>query len=148
MRSILEAYYEPQFSPNSHGFRPRRGCHTALKEIFHTWTGTRWFIEGDIKGCFDNIDHQALLKKLHTYPAMRRLVKGWLKAGVMEALELSPTKAGTPQGGVVSPLLANIALYGMEEALQEVYTGGSKYPSALRGAPQLIRYADDFVGAT
>jgi len=76
---------------------------------------------------------------------MRRLVKGWLKAGVMEALELSPTNTGTPQGGVVSPLLANIALYGMEEALQAVYTGGNKAPSALRGAPQLIRYADDFV---
>src|SRR3989442_12518042 len=76
---------------------------------------------------------------------MRRLVKGWLKAGVMESLQLSPTNAGTPQGGVVSPLLANIALYGMEEALQEVYTGGSKAPSAPRGAPQLIRYADDFV---
>src|SRR5579864_1833973 len=94
---------------------------------------------------FDNIEHQALLEKLRTYPAMRRLVKGWLKAGVMEALELSPTKTGTPQGGVVSPLLANIALYGMEEALLSAYTGESKAPSALRGAPQLIRYADDFV---
>jgi RNA-directed DNA polymerase len=70
---------------------------------------------------------------------MRRLVKGWLKAGVKEALVLSPTEAGTPQGGVVSPVLANIALYGMEEALLEAYTGGNKAPSARRGAPQLIR---------
>ena len=58
MRSILEAYYEPQFSPTSHGFRPELGCHTALRDIFCTWNGTKWFIEGDIKGCFDNIDHE------------------------------------------------------------------------------------------
>ncbi|HEU5376937.1 MAG TPA: reverse transcriptase domain-containing protein, partial [Ktedonobacteraceae bacterium] len=75
---------------------------------------------------------------------MRRRVKGWLKAGVMEVLEFSPTKAGTPQGGVVSPLLANIALYGMEEALLKAYIGESKASSAQRREPQLIRYADDF----
>src|SRR3954465_15471036 len=64
IRSILEAYYEPQFSPLSHGFRPERGCHTALREIYITWKGTIWFIEGDIKGCFDNIDHSILLSIL------------------------------------------------------------------------------------
>src|SRR6516165_8634636 len=87
MRSILEAYYEPQFSPHSHGFRPRRGCHTALKEIFHTWTGTRWFIEGDIKGCFDNIDHQVLLSILRDRIHDNRfliLVENLLKAGYLE----------------------------------------------------------------
>src|SRR5262249_50394248 len=64
IRSLLEAYYEPQFSPTSHGFRPGRGCHTALTEIEHAWTGTVWFIEGDIKGCFDSIDHAILLSIL------------------------------------------------------------------------------------
>ena len=96
-------------------------------------------------GSFDNINHQALLGKMRTYPAMRRLVKGWLKAGVMDEMDLSPTLAGTPQGGVVSPLLANIALFGMEEALINAYTGGKKTLSARQGAPKLIRYADDFV---
>jgi group II intron reverse transcriptase/maturase len=111
MRSILEAYYEPQFSPNSHGFRPRRGCHTALKEIFHTWTGTRWFIEGDIKGCFDNIDHTVLLsilrEKIHDNRFLI-LVEDLLKAGYLEKWDYRPTLSGTPQGGIVSPLLANI----------------------------------------
>src|SRR5256712_6421730 len=145
-KQALEAQWEALFEANSYGFRPGRGAHDAIAAIFNTIRAkSKYVLDADIKGCFDNIDHQALLGKLCTYPAMRRLVKGWLKAGVMEALELSPTNAGTPQGGVVSPLLANIALYGMEEALQEVYTGGSKAPSAPRGAPQLIRYADDFV---
>jgi RNA-directed DNA polymerase len=145
-KQALEPQWEAKFEANSYGFRPGRSAHDAIEAIFsNICLKSKYVLDADIKGCFDNIDHQALLRKLRTYPAMRRLVKGWLKAGVMEALELSPTKAGTPQGGVVSPLLANIALYGMEEALQEVYTGGNKFPSALRGAPQLIRYADDFV---
>jgi RNA-directed DNA polymerase len=145
IRQILEAYYEPQFSSCSHGFRPQRGCHTALSEVKNTWTGTKWLVEGDIAQCFDHIDHQALLEQLRTYPAMRRLVKGWLKAGVMEGLDLCPTKTGTPQGGLVSPLLANIALHGMEAALVKAYTGQKRALSAQRGAPKLIRYADDFV---
>src|SRR5712692_10299280 len=145
-KQALEPQWEAKFEANSYGFRPGRGAHDAIGAIFNNirWQN-KYVLDADIKGCFDNIDHQALLEKLHTYPAMRRLVKGWLKAGVMEALELSPTKAGTPQGGVVSPLLANIALYGMEEALLKAYIGESKAPSAGRGAPQLIRYADDFV---
>ena len=106
MHSILEAYYEPQFSPRSHGFRPRRGCHTALKEIFHTWTGTRWFIEGDIKGCFDNIDHQVLLSILRDRIHDNRfliLVENLLKAGYLEQWSYRPTLSGTPQGGIVTP---------------------------------------------
>ena len=145
-KQALEPQWEAKFEANSYGFRPGRGAHDAIGAIFNNIRlKSKYVLDADIKGCFDNIDHQALLGKLHTYPAMRRLVKGWLKAGVMEALELSPTKAGTPQGGVVSPLLANIALYGMEEALLEAYTGENKAPSAQRGAPQLIRFADDFV---
>jgi RNA-directed DNA polymerase len=102
-------------------------------------------LDAEIKGCFDHIDHQMLLGKLRTYPAIRRLVKGWLKAGVMEGVDFSPTPAGTPQGGVVSPLLANIALYGMEDALIEAYTGEKSTHTARQRAPKLIRYADDFV---
>jgi len=87
MRSILEAYYEPQFSPNSHGFRPNRGCHTALKDISIAWKGTKWFIEGDIKGCFDNIDHEILLsilrEKIHDN-RFHRLLHGLLTAGYVE----------------------------------------------------------------
>ncbi len=145
-KAALEPQWEAKFEANSYGFRPGRGAHDAIGAIFNGIRAkSKYVLDADIKGCFDNIDHQALLEKLHTYPAMRRLVKGWLKAGVMEALELSPTKAGTPQGGVVSPLLANIALYGMEEALLKAYIGENKAPTARRGAPQLIRYADDFV---
>src|SRR5215469_10245596 len=145
-KAALEPQWEALFEANSYGFRPGRSAHDAIGAIFNNlrWKN-KYILDADIKGCFDNINHQALLEKLRTYPAMRRLVKGWLKAGVMEALELSPTETGTPQGGVVSPLLANIALYGMEEALQKAYTGENKAPSALRSAPQLIRYADDFV---
>ena len=90
---------------------------------------------------FDHISHQALLDKLATYPAMRQTIRAWLKAGVMEADRLSSTGEGTPQGGVISPLLANIALHGMETDLRKVYT-------EREGKPALIRYADDFVGAT
>ena len=84
---ILEAYYEPQFSDRSHGFRPNLGCHTALSEVANTWDGVRWFVEGDIKGCFDNIDHEILLsvlgEKLHDNRFLR-LLKYLLKAGYME----------------------------------------------------------------
>ncbi len=145
-KQALEPQWEAKFEANSYGFRPGRSAHDAIGAIFNGIRAkSKYVLDADIKGCFDNIDHQALLEKLPTYPAMRRLIKGWLKAGVMEALELSPTKAGTPQGGGVSPLLANIALYGMEEALLKAYIGESTAPSAQRGAPQLIRYADDFV---
>src|SRR5881394_3548323 len=145
-KQALEPQWEALFEADSYGFRPGRGPHDAIAAIFiNIRAKSKYVLDADIKGCFDNIDHQALLEKLRTYPAMRRLVKGWLKAGVMEALELSPTPAGTPQGGVVSPLLANIALYGMEEALVNAYMGEKKTLKARRSAPKLIRYADDFV---
>ena len=113
LRLILEAYYEPQFSDHSHGFRPNRGCHTALKTVHQTWNGTKWFIEGDIRGCFDNIDHSTLLgilaEKIHDGRFVR-LVGELLAAGYLEDWKLNSTLSGTPQGGVVSPILANIYL--------------------------------------
>jgi len=131
MRSILEAYYEPQFSSTSHGFRPERGCHTALKDIFHAWTGSRWFIEGDIKGCFDNIDHTVLLTILREKIQDNRfliLVENLLKAGYLEKWSYRPTLSGTPQGGIVSPLLANIYLDRLDKFVEQTlipkYTKG------------------------
>lgn len=112
MRSLLEAYYEPQFSKNSHGFRPNRGCHTALMRV-KRWVGTVWFVEGDIEGCFDNIDHEILLsiikEDIHDNRFLR-LMSNMLKAGYMEDWKKKPTLSGTPQGGIISPLLANIYL--------------------------------------
>jgi len=133
MRSILEAYYEPRFSPYSHGFRPRRGCHTALRQIQRVWTGTKWFIEGDIKGCFDNVDHDVLLgilrEDIHDERFLR-LMKGLLEAGYMEEWRLNPSPSGTPQGGVISPILSNIYLDRldrfMEETLLPEYNRGKK----------------------
>ena len=123
IRMILEAYYEPQFSDHSHGFRPGRGCHTALSKVAHTWTGTRWFVEGDIKGCFDNIDHEVMLsvlgEKLHDNRFLR-LLKYLLKAGYMEDWKYGRTLSGTPQGGVVSPILANVYLDRLDRFVETV----------------------------
>ena len=136
IRMILEAYYEPQFSDRSHGFRPLRGCHTALSEVAHTWTGTRWFVEGDIKGCFDNIDHDVMLSvlgdKLHDNRFLR-LLKHLLKAGYMEDWKYGRTLSGTPQGGVVSPILANIYLDRLDQFVEK-----SLIPANTRGTARKI----------
>ncbi len=133
IRMILEAYYEPQFSDHSHGFRPDRGCHTALSEAVNHWTGVRWFVEGDIKGCFDNIDHEVMLpvlgEKLHDNRFLR-LLKYLLKAGYMEEWKYGRTLSGTPQGGVVSPILANVYLDRLDKYVETVlipaHTRGTK----------------------
>ena len=133
IRMILEAYYEPQFSDRSHGFRPHRGCHTALSEVVTHWTGVRWFVEGDIKGCFDNIDHEVLLavlgEKLHDNRFLR-LLKYLLKAGYLEDWKYGRTLSGTPQGGVVSPILSNIYLDRLDKFVENVlipaHTRGTK----------------------
>jgi retron-type reverse transcriptase len=109
IRLILEAYFEPQFNTHSHGFRPTRGCGTAISEIYHTWKGTTWFIEGDSKGCFDNIDHTVLLailaETIHDNRFLR-LVGELLKAGYLENWRYNVTLSGTPQGGIVtSPIM-------------------------------------------
>jgi group II intron reverse transcriptase/maturase len=113
MRLILEAYYEPQFSPASHGFRPSRGCHTALDEIYHRWVGTKWFVEGDIVRCFDSLDHSVLLsilsEKIHDGRFLR-LIGNLLQAGHLEDWRYSATLSGSPQGSVLSPILSNIYL--------------------------------------
>jgi len=133
MRSILEAYYEPQFSPNSHGFREERGCHSALKDIFCAWKGTKWFIEGDIKGCFNNIDHSILLTILREKIQDGRfliLVENLIKAGYLEQWKYLPTLSGTPQGGIISPLLANIYLDRLDKFVEQTlipeYTRGKQ----------------------
>jgi group II intron reverse transcriptase/maturase len=133
LRTLLEPYYEQRFSNSSHGFRPGRGCHTALHQIRKTWTGTVWFIEGDIKGCFDNIDHTVLLEIIRRDIHDGRLVNlidGLLRAGYMEDWRYYDTLSGTPQGGIISPLLANIYLNELdrfvENTLIPTYTAGTK----------------------
>lgn len=122
IRLLLEAYYEPQFSDYSHGFRPGRGCHTALLDATRNGKGTKWFIEGDIKGCFDNIDHTVLLsilrEKIHDNRFLR-LIENLLKAGYGEDWRYWPSYSGTPQGGVISPLLANIYLNRLDQFVEE-----------------------------
>lgn len=113
LRALLSAYYEPQFSRNSHGYRPNRGCHTALEQVAREFRGTVWFIEGDIKGCFDNINHDILIeilrKSIHDNRLLN-LIESGLKAGIVEDWEYEATHSGTPQGGILSPLLSNIYL--------------------------------------
>jgi group II intron reverse transcriptase/maturase len=132
MRLLLEAYYEPQFSGRSHGFRPGRGCHTALSEVANTWTGTTWFIEGDISDCFGSLDHEItvriLAEKIHDNRFLR-LIKQMLQAGYLEDWEWNATLSGAPQGGVASPVLSNIYLDRLDRFAETVlipeYTRGN-----------------------
>ena len=131
LRAILESYYEPQFSDHSHGFRPGRGCHTALEEIQATWLGTVWWVEGDISQCFDRFDHQVLLdtlsEKIHDGRFIR-LIANLLKAGYLEDWKFNRTLSGTPQGAIVSPVLANIYLDRLDQFIEQTllpqYTRG------------------------
>src|SRR5487761_1246850 len=133
VRLLLEAYYEPVFSDSSHGFRRRRGCHTALRKINDTWTGTVWFIEGDISDCFGSLKHEILLailaEKIHDQRFLR-LIRNMLKAGYLEDREYHETLSGCPQGGVVSPILSNIYLHKLDEYVERElipqYTRGER----------------------
>jgi group II intron reverse transcriptase/maturase len=131
VRLLLEAYYEPTFSDHSHGFRPGRGCHTALRDIERTWTGTTWFIEGDISDCFGSLDHDVMVRilseKIHDNRFLR-LIQQMLKAGYLEDWTYHQTLSGCPQGGVVSPILSNIYLHKLD-----VYVDTVLIPQYTRG---------------
>jgi len=147
--NALEPEWEARFEPKSYGFRPGRGCHDAISAIYLTLKGKNpqrmWVLDADLKAAFDRIDHEHLLAQLGTFPA-RELVRYWLKAGVVDGGRFAPTEEGTPQGGVVSPLLLNVALHGMEQAAGVRYRKlGTSAAESVEGSPALIRYADDLV---
>lgn len=134
----LEPEWEARFEPNSYGFRPGRSCQDAIQAIFHIIKQkSKYVLDADIAHCFDKIDHRALLNKLNTFPRLRRTIRAWLQAGVLEEDRWSPTSEGTPQGGCISPLLANVALHGLETAITNTFPKNQ--------APTVIKYADDFV---
>ena len=137
IRLLLEAYYEPQFSDRSHGYRPKRGCHTALSEVANWWTGTTWFIESDIADCFGSLDHEVMLSmladKIHDGRFLR-LLRNMLQAEYLEDWVWNATLSGAPQGGVLSPLLSNIYLHKLDRFVETVlipeYTrGDSRAPN-------------------
>jgi RNA-directed DNA polymerase len=161
----LEPEWEARFEPNSFGFRIGRSTHDAMKAILIAIArkkGGSFVLDADIKGCFDNIDHESLLQKVNTYPRMRRIIKGWLKAGILDKGVFQKSEAGTPQGGVISPLLANIALDGMEQYVKERLeedlfqaqkarsrreglSAGNNNRRRAKDSMTIVRYADDFV---
>src|SRR6266566_3332381 len=123
VRLLLEAYYEPQFSGRSHGFRPGLGCHTALGEVARTWTGTTWFIEGDVADCFGSLDHEIMIRILAEKirdNRFLRLIRSMLQAGYLEDWKWNATLSGVPQGGVVSPILSNIYLDRLDKFVETV----------------------------
>ncbi len=137
VKLALEPEWEAQFERNSSGFRPGRSAHEAIEAIFNAiCLKPKYVLDADIEKCFDRIHHDALLKKLRTMPLIERLVRGWLKAGVLDGGRMLFPEAGTPQGGVISPLLPNIALHGFEWAMEGQ---GERYRILV------IRYADDLV---
>ncbi|WP_446684501.1 group II intron reverse transcriptase/maturase [Cyanobacterium sp. HL-69] len=143
VRNSLEPYWEAHFEGISYGFRPCRSTHDAIAKIYSLARPNKtkkWIVDADIEKCFDNITHEALLEILGNFP-YRKYIEQWLKCGVMNNNTLEMSQSGTPQGGVISPLLANIALHGMEEALGVKYTCRGE----ITGKRALVRYADDFV---
>jgi len=158
----LEPEWEAVFENNSYGFRPGRNSHDAIEAIFLNlhFNRTKFVYDADIRKIFDRIDHDSLLKKLNTFPQMERQIKAWLKAGIMEGYANAPKsyesefKKGTPQGGIISPLLANIALHGLENHLKEfcarkvstkIFQTKNRTKESKKTAFGIIRYADDFV---
>ena len=145
-KAALEPEWEALFEPNSYGFRPGRDSHDAIAAIFSAINRkAKYVLDADISKCFDKIDHQALLAKIGTFPTMRKQIKAWLKAGVLDGRERQATDEGTPQGGVISPLLANIALHGMENRVKQYAETLPGDKNANKSALTLVRYADDFV---
>jgi RNA-directed DNA polymerase len=148
VRNALEPEWEARFEPKSYGFRPGRGCADAIASLFTTLKGGSkrvWIVDADLSAAFDTIDHSRLLAALGSFPA-RDLIAGWLRAGVVEDGMLTPTEEGTPQGGVISPLLMNVALHGLEEAAGVRYQRSGRHAGDTRpGNPVVVRYADDLV---
>lgn len=149
-KMALEPEWEAKFEPTSFGFRPGRSCHDAVEKIYrHMRNAPKYVLDADIAKCFDRINHEALLDKLGTFPSMRRAIKAWLKAGIMDGGELFPITEGTPQGGVISPLLANVALHGLATTIEKAFpkqkTLKGRHPKPIPWRPAVVRYADDFV---
>jgi len=156
-KMALEPEWEARFEPNSYGFRPGRRTHDAVEAIYICTAVNfpKYVLDADIKKCFDRIDHEALLKKIGTYPEMEEQIRAWLKAGIMEEYANTDTPLpeenprGTPQGGVISPLLANIALHGLEyylnEYIKNVLPNDKSTPAQMVKGLGVIRFADDFV---
>ena len=145
--AALEPEWEARFESRSYGFRPGRSCQDAVQAVFVTARGTTckrlWALDADLAAAFDRIEHSHLLAQLGTFPARGR-IEQWLKAGVLDQGRLAPTERGCPQGGVISPVLMNVVLHGMEHAAGVRYiTTGSNTGTARPGSPVLIRYADD-----
>ncbi|MGB7444581.1 MAG: group II intron reverse transcriptase/maturase [Coleofasciculaceae cyanobacterium] len=150
VKMALEPEWEARFEPNSYGFRAGRSCHDAIEAIFNEIRyKAKYVLDADISKCFDRINHVALLNKLNTFPTIRRQIRAWLKAGVMDNMQHYETSEGTPQGGVISPLLANIALHGMEHRIKQAFPRRTIVKKGKNAGYQpgatLIRYADDFV---
>ena len=153
-KAALEPEWEAVFEPNSYGFRPGRSCHDAIKQIkLCIQNKAKFVLDADIAKCFDRINHEALLQKLNIKGKVRQQIKSWLKSGVIDKEAFTATSEGTPQGGVISPLLANIALHGMEEKIKHEFPKKSRTNRETwfhkKGThfvpPNIIRYADDFV---
>jgi RNA-directed DNA polymerase len=147
--NAVEPEWEARFEPKSYGFRPGRGCQDAIGAIYSTLNGKNpqrvWVLDADLTAAFDRVDHDRLLAALGTFPA-RETIRKWLKAGVIDQGRFAPTEEGTPQGGVISPALFNVALHGIEKAAGiRYYTTGRDAGSAVTDSPVLVRYADDFV---
>jgi RNA-directed DNA polymerase len=146
VRNALEPEWEARFEARSYGFRPGRSCADAIAALYGTLKGPQakrvWILDADLSVAFDNIDHSRLLGVLGGFPA-RGLIGKWLRAGVIENGRFAPTGEGTPQGGVISPLLLNVALHGLEEAAGVRYRNNGIH--SIAGTPILVRYADDMV---
>ena len=150
VKMALEPEWEAKFEPNSHGFRPGRSPHDAIGSIFDAIKfKAKYVLDADIAKCFDRINHSKLLRKINTSPTISRQIKAWLKSGVIDSRKLFPTEEGTPQGGVCSPLLANVALHGMEERIKQSFPRKEKWEKGKRvgytNPVHLVRFADDFV---
>lgn len=147
-RLALDHQWEAKFEPTSYGFRPKRNCHDAIERIFNTIGNKKqWVFEGDFKGCFDNLNHDYILQQIKGFPALD-VVEKWLKAGFLDNNVFHTTEDGTPQGGIISPLLANIALHGLEDLLDISYrevNRKTKVTYENRSKFAVVKYADDFL---